>query len=191
MDAFRHNSMYHGPGLINWCFLYPERDERQSMNFLRGQLMRCLRSFEIRDPQNFSYDDRSLASTLQHAANQDPQIILILLANNNAQKYATIKKFACIAHAILTQVLTLKTLQRNAMSVATKVVIQMNAKLGYAPWKIAIPLQSFMVCGFDISKEGRDIFGAFVASMDERTNPGKYFSVAEVSVNFMTNLHFS
>jgi len=36
------------------------------------------------------------------------------------------------------------------MTIATKVAIQMNCKLGGAPWTIENPLKGLMVIGFDI-----------------------------------------
>ena len=39
---------------------------------------------------------------------------------------------------------------RNTMTIATKVAIQMNCKLGGAPWTIENPLKGLMVIGFDI-----------------------------------------
>lgn len=36
------------------------------------------------------------------------------------------------------------------MSIATKVAIQMNCKLGGAPWRVDLPFKGIMAIGFDI-----------------------------------------
>lgn len=64
------------------------------------------------------------------------------------------------------------------MSVATKVVIQMNAKLMGAPWMIQMPLKGLMTVGFDVCHSAKDknkSYGALVATMD-MTASTRYFS---------------
>lgn len=55
------------------------------------------------------------------------------------------------------------------MSIATKVVIQINCKLGGAAWMVNYPMKGVMTVGFDIATDTRNksiCYGAFVASMD-------------------------
>ena len=70
------------------------------------------------------------------------------------------------------------------MSVATKVAIQMNAKLGGEPWAVKIPLKDTMVIGYDTyhdsAQKGRSV-GAVVASMNSTFT--KYLSVANLHTN--------
>jgi len=63
------------------------------------------------------------------------------------------------------------------MSIATKVVIQMNAKLGGEPWKLKVPLKKCMIVGFDAhhGTKGNPSVGATVASMTDTF--ASYFSV--------------
>lgn len=64
------------------------------------------------------------------------------------------------------------------MSIATKVVIQMNAKLMGVPWMIDLPLNGLMTVGFDVchsTKEKNKSYGALVATMDIKQST-KYFS---------------
>lgn len=66
----------------------------------------------------------------------DTQCIMIVVSNNNPVRYSAIKKKCCVERAIPTQVIIQKTIQpkdgsmRSLMSVATKVAIQLNCKLG-------------------------------------------------------------
>lgn len=82
------------------------------------------------------------------------------------------------------------------MSIATKVVIQMNCKLGGAPWTLKIPLSGLMVVGYDVCHDTSDktkSFGATVASMDR--NLTRYFNFCtphrngeELSNDFALNI---
>lgn len=70
-------------------------------------------------------------------------------------------------------------------SIATKVMIQINCKLGGAPWMIKFPMKGVMAVGFDVTHDTRDrskSFGAFVASMDlkEKVN---FFSASSAHRN--------
>lgn len=70
------------------------------------------------------------------------------------------------------------------MSIATKVAIQINCKLGYTPWMIELPLKGLMTIGYDIAKSTRDrskAYGALVATMDLKENATFYSTVAECS----------
>lgn len=64
------------------------------------------------------------------------------------------------------------------MTIATKIAIQMNCKLGGAPWSVPIPLQDLMVIGFDVchdTSDKRKSFGATVASLDKALS--RYYNV--------------
>lgn len=101
---------------------------------------------------------------------------------------------SCIDRPLPTQVLLVNTItpknKRNLLSIASKVVIQMNAKMGYAPWSVGIPLNSgFMVIGFDVCHDTNDkskSFGAMVATLCPPTASGKthkYFSCVSAHTN--------
>lgn len=85
--------------------------------------------------------------------------------------------------AIPTQVVTTKP---KNMSIATKIAIQINCKLGYTPWMIELPLSGLMTIGFDIAKCTRDrskAYGALIATMDMQQNSTFFSTVAECSAH--------
>jgi len=63
------------------------------------------------------------------------------------------------------------------MSVATKIAVQMNAKMGGEVWAVEVPLKKLMVVGFDShhdsSSKGQSV-GGFVASMNRTLT--RYYS---------------
>lgn len=82
---------------------------------------------------------------------QKPSLIFCVAFNNRLDRYAAIKKKCCVDRPVPTQVLLSKSLQnKSLMSIATKVAIQLNCKIGGIPWSINIPLSGLMVVGFDV-----------------------------------------
>lgn len=89
------------------------------------------------------------------------------MPNNRIDRYSAIKKKCCVDRPVPSQVYLQKNLtHRNVMSIATKVAIQMNCKLGGAPWRIDLPIDGFMVIGFDVCHDtanpGKDFGKHFV-----------------------------
>ena len=71
--------------------------------------------------------------------------------------YAAIKKKCVIENPIPSQCVTSTVLNKpkGLMSVATKVALQMNCKLGGEPWAVKIPMKDTMIigkCNIDVKK---------------------------------------
>lgn len=101
----------------------------------------------IRDDKSNTYTE-NLEYVLSKFA---PELVFCVVSNNRADRYVAIKKKCCIDRPVPSQVFLQKNLSsRNVMSIATKVAIQMNCKLGGAPWCIENSLKGLMTIGFDI-----------------------------------------
>merc|ERR1719186_2546804 len=79
---------------------------------------------------------------------------MVVIPNDKGEHYHAVKHRCCIDRPIPSQVITGTLLgkpnfAKQIMSIATKVAIQMNCKLGGEPWNVAIPLKDTMVFGFD------------------------------------------
>lgn len=136
---------------------------------------------EVRDDRPASYMDAIEQAIQQY----NPNLLMVCCPNIKTDRYAAIKKKTCVDHAIPTQVIIKKNLiSKGAMSIATKVAIQMNCKLGGAPWAVEMPLPKLMVVGFDVCHDtmnkGRNV-GAMVASLDVFCT--KYFSNVSAHAN--------
>lgn len=83
-----------------------------------------------------------LSEKISTCANENPQLIMCVVSSNQGDRYITIKKRCYLDFGLPSQVIVAKTIQprdktkgiSGLMSVATKVAIQMNAKLGGLPW---------------------------------------------------------
>lgn len=186
---FRNNQLYTVVPLTNWHLICTKRQQREAHDFVRI-LQDSVRNmgFHIATPRmNTIENDRNdeIMRAIDYSARNDSQCIMVIVSNNNAIRYAAIKKKCCVDRAIPTQVIIQKTItpkdgnMRSLMSVATKVAIQLNCKLGAAPWFVKLPLSGLMTVGFDVchdTKTKSQSYGALVASMDLRTSC-KYYSV--------------
>ncbi|XP_037810785.1 protein piwi [Lucilia sericata] len=177
-------------GLNRWCVIATSRNARELRNFVES-LLRAANGMQMqmdRPREVIIYDDRthSYIQAMEDCCRQDPQLIMCLVPNNMAERYASIKKKSCLERSVPTQVITQKSASnpKGLMSIATKVAIQINCKLGYTPWMIDIPLKGLMTIGYDVAKSSRDrskAFGALVATMDLKSNATFYSTVAECS----------
>lgn len=130
-------------------------------------------------------------NALNKARNRDPQLIVCVLRRTDENLYGSIKKY-CIENAIPSQILVSRTFNKQGLSVATKVVIQMNCKLGGVPWMVTIPQKGLMTIGFDVSHNIKDkrkkSCGAIVATwygMDQEIGKlmQKYYSAVSAHIS--------
>ncbi|TDG47295.1 hypothetical protein AWZ03_006288 [Drosophila navojoa] len=189
---FRSNSMFSHIDIKRWYVITLRRNLRETQEFVKlciraaaGMKMHISepRYEEISDDRNNNY-----SQAIDNAVARDPQIIMVVLKTNNEERYSCVKKRTCVDRPVPSQVVTLRTIaprpERSSglMSVATKVVIQMNAKLMGAPWMIELPVRGLMTVGFDVchsSKNKNKSYGALVATMDMKSSTRYYSSVSE------------
>ncbi|XP_029174895.1 piwi-like protein Siwi isoform X2 [Nylanderia fulva] len=176
--------------LRNWVLLITERD-RPSLSAFLDKLSKVslgLR-FRLEPPQVHTLrDDRpgTYSEMLERIlSKQTPDLVFCVVSNNRSDRYSAIKKKCCVDRPVPSQVCVFKTMtHRNVMSIATKIAIQMNCKLGGAPWSVDIPMDGLMIVGFDVchdtTTKTKD-FGAMVATLDRRMT--KYFSTVSAHSN--------
>lgn len=150
---FRNNEMYSHSRLANWTVVYPREFSGPTRDFVAliqkvarnmNYLIDNPKTHEIANTNNDTY--REVTDTI---ARSKPELIFIIIPSNNAQLYTVVKTVTCCGNAIPSQVVTGKTITpknpKGLMSIATKVCIQLNCKLGGAPWSIKFPLNGVMV----------------------------------------------
>lgn len=177
-SKFHNQPMFSSVPLNNWAAICPRMCEQETRNFTE-----CLfkasagMNYQIGKPNVLVIpDDRMLTiqRAIDDAMNRDPQLIMVVVPNNNADKYAAIKKKCCVERPIPTQVMLSRTIkmkpgkERNLLSVATKVLIQINCKLGGAAWMTTIPAPGIMTIGFDVCHDNRVSIGCIVVAFQIR-----------------------
>lgn len=207
-NPMKTNDMFAVIPLKRWVLIYPRRNQRETRDFLK-MLFEVANGmhYEMAAPKELEIgDDRiqSYTKAVEEVAVKDPKMIMVVVPNNTCDRYAAIKKLTCINRAIPTQVIVAKTMLpkkgniAGLRSIATKVMIQLNCKLGGAPWMINFPLKGVMTIGFDVTHDTSDrskSYGAFVATMDLQKNVNFYSAVsphidgAELSTNLANHLN--
>ncbi|RZB39309.1 aubergine [Asbolus verrucosus] len=149
--------------------------------------------FEINDDRSGSYIEK-IENIINSA---HPTLILVILSNNSQDRYSAIKKKCYVDRGVPTQMFVARNLNsKGIMSIATKVAIQMNCKIGGAPWTISVPLNGLMVVGYDVCRDTanrKKSFSGMVSSLDKQMT--RYFSCTsehkmeeELSNNFAAYL---
>lgn len=167
--------------LKRWVMIYPQRASADTDAFLKLMLeVSGGMNFEVAKPKLVALTSdqaRDYLNAIDDQSREDPRFIVMVVPNNATDRYAAIKKQCCITRGIPTQVIVLKTIRAKkdgnmsgVKSIATKVMIQINCKLGGAAWTVKLPMNGVMTIGFDVNHDTKDkggkSYGAFVASMD-------------------------
>ncbi|XP_034547334.1 piwi-like protein 2 [Notolabrus celidotus] len=160
-----------------WAIFYPRRCTDQAkelistFNKVAGpigvRLERPIR-VELRDDRTETYV-KSIHSQLTSEPNM--QLVVCIMVGNRDDLYSAIKKLCCVKSPIPSQAINIRTIsqQQKLMSIAQKILLQMNSKLGGELWTVNVPLKHLMVVGVDVhhdtSKAHQSVMG-FVASVN-------------------------
>lgn len=185
----------------NWVILTPKENCREVDAFAQS-LARAAQgmTFLLPKPTIVPMNDGRSNTILTHLENVindlNPALILCVISSARGDIYSLIKRKLCIDRAVPSQVVLLKNVQKNNLSVCTKIAIQINCKLGGAPWLVTIPKKGMMIIGFDVchdSQRKNISFGALVATMNDAHT--SYYSCVEphesgeeLSVHFATGI---
>ncbi|KAJ2950021.1 hypothetical protein O0L34_g11358 [Tuta absoluta] len=161
----------------SWVVITPERQRRDAESFV-DLIMKtgngvgfCMPKPEICPIARDGHMD--YANMCENViARKNPSFILCVLRQKSADRYEAIKKKCTVDRAMPTQCVVGRNMtSKSAMSIATKIAIQINCKLGGAPWSVEVPLPTLMVIGYDVCHDTRakdKSFGAFVATLDKQ-----------------------
>ncbi|XP_014260031.1 piwi-like protein Siwi [Cimex lectularius] len=183
--AIRGNGMLQKATFDRWGIIYPRKISRDTQSFIRT-LINAANGIRYTIAEPIAYeeipDDRSqtYVQAIEKIINQSsPSLIMCIVPNNRSDRYSAIKKKCCVDRAMPSQVVLSKNLSsKGVMSIATKIAIQMNCKIGGGPWSIVVPFKiPAMIIGFDVCHDttikGR-AYGAMVASLNG--NYTRYYS---------------
>eukprot|EP00092_Neocalanus_flemingeri_P037390 GFUD01040714.1.p1 GENE.GFUD01040714.1~~GFUD01040714.1.p1 ORF type:complete len:911 (-),score=265.15 GFUD01040714.1:184-2916(-) len=188
--AFRNWKQWSVVNCSKWAVVYAPRDATATQEFINmmlkvgpslGMIIGKPKVFELLDNRPVTY-----IQTLDRVIDMKPAIVMVVIPNNKGDHYAVVKKKCCLEKPIPSQCMTATVLgkPKGLMSVATKVALQMNCKLGGEPWAVKIPLKNTMVIGYDTyhdSLHKDKSVGAVVASINATFT--KFISMADFHSN--------
>ncbi|KAJ8263194.1 hypothetical protein COCON_G00156510 [Conger conger] len=160
-----------------WAVFYPRRAAEQAEELVATfgkvagpmglRLDRPIR-VELRDDRTETYV-KSIHSQLTSEPNL--QLVVCIMTGNRDDLYSAIKKLCCVQNPVPSQAINIRTISQpqKLRSIAQKILLQMNCKLGGELWTVNVPLKHLMVIGVDVhhdtSKKNRSVMG-FVASLN-------------------------
>ena len=156
-----------------WLLIFTKRDNQKAFEFYSamsrvsapmGITIEQPKIVELMDDRTDSYlrgIRENMMSTLQ--------LVVAIFPTQRDDRYSAIKKLCCIDSPIPSQVINSRTISNPSKlkSVAQKIALQINCKLGGELWALDIPLKNLMVIGIDVyhdTAQGHNSIGAFVAS---------------------------
>uniref|UniRef100_A0A6Q2X732 Piwi-like protein 1 n=1 Tax=Esox lucius TaxID=8010 RepID=A0A6Q2X732_ESOLU len=160
--------------LENWIMLFTPRnvDVAQALLQTLNRVSKPL-GIPMQKARMLQYEDRqeSLLKALQQNVNPATQMVVVVLPSNRKDKYDSVKKYLCVDCPTPSQCVVARTLSRQQalMTVATKIALQMNCKMGGELWSVDIPLKQLMIVGIDCYHDtaaGKRSIGALVASLN-------------------------
>ncbi|RWS28421.1 piwi-like protein 1 [Leptotrombidium deliense] len=199
--AIRGKKMTNPSDFSNWGILVSTRDHHLVDDFA-SMLNRVCQPMGIHmnRPSTKVLDNDRTATFVEACKAVPPafKVVVIIVPNNNKDRYDAIKKVLCISHAIPSQVIVSRTISKKnmLMSVCTKIGIQMAVKIGAEPWHLTIPPNDLMIVGFDTyhdSARRNYSYGGFVCTLNR--NLTRWYSRVtlhkdreEMSSHFAVNL---
>ena len=164
------------PILMNkWLCLYDKRNYNDAENLLNS-LQKASGGYHIKieEPEwvemTSTYADDWTATVDEYFKEAKYQFVLFLLDRNDSI-YPALKRHSLITKGYNSQVVKTFSLRKNALSVCSKILLQINAKLGGSSYQVnfdnKIYQQKLMVVGVDSSHvQGKRTGVAMVASMN-------------------------
>jgi len=150
------------PAMKMWGIFHGDRDG-QVANQFKSTFKQCLDQvqFESADPAMFSVRPGMKADAwireLKAKLSDGIQMVVLILPGQKGKNpiYDEVKRFLLSEYPIPSQVVLAGTISRgkNLRSIVSKILIQMNAKLGGIPWavdKLPFMDKPTMVCGLDV-----------------------------------------
>lgn len=152
----RNKQMFITATLQKWFIIVPNRLVNDSEAFvatIRSSVRQI--NFPIANPERIVInDDRANSYTCaieDIMGRSNPQLIMCVAPNNRADRYSAIRKKSCVDRSVPSQCILGKNLNgRGVASIATKVAVQINCKIGGAFWTVNFPLKGLMVAVFDV-----------------------------------------
>ncbi|CAF1379493.1 unnamed protein product, partial [Didymodactylos carnosus] len=149
--------------LTHWIVFFTGKDAQLAEQMVDAMGQVCT-PVQLQNDRPETYLEAIMAKVRRNT-----QMAVCVLTNNRKDRYDALKKYFCLDNPIPSQMVLTKTLtKRNQlMSVATKIGIQMNAKLGGEIWAVQIPSRTLMLIGMDAyHKRGQPSVAGFVASIN-------------------------
>ena len=165
--------------MTNWLCFY-EKENYNDADYLYNSLSKSAKGYEINisEPAWVEMKNRSKAidwiKTAEHYMSENDQytFVIFLLGKNNSKLYPELKKHSLCTNGYVSQIIKAQSLKNNrVLSICSKILLQINAKLGGVSYKTIIDKniqeKDIMVIGADSSHFSKRTAIALVSTIDE------------------------
>ncbi len=172
---------------INLLLVFTDHTSPNEIERIKSLFQNTSRNFgvglEIIENRVDGRDGTRCLADIEHALTElgEQGVGLVVLPNSMKTQYKKIKQHCLRDRSILSQVMLASTLKhKNVQSILTKVLLQINAKLGNVLWAARLPRQvsKTMLMGISVNKDGANPSQAAVGvccSVNEAIS--RYFSI--------------
>lgn len=173
----RSNQLVDMVPLDRWAMVFYDEEKAAAETLFMEMRNQCrVMRWTIETPTIIKLDRndiRSYIDGVEQSLKQCPEarIIVVVVGSNDSSRYSALKKQCCTeTKAVPSQVVRAVTLSKNLPSVCSKIMLQMNCKMGGSIWRVDIPLKNSMVLGYDCYHDSANkskTVGAAVSSFDK------------------------
>lgn len=162
--------------LRNWLIVYPGNKEPIVARFCELAIENA-HKIGIRIAQPITVplrDDRpdTYYNEIKKNLETSIQMVVVVLPMLSDTRYQRIKRLCCIEFPVPSQIIVAKTINKpdqSLRSIAQKIILQMNVKLGGELWRMNIPIKKLMIVGIDVYhkvEKGFKSIAGFVSSLN-------------------------
>nr|XP_053635445.1 protein argonaute-3-like [Cherax quadricarinatus] len=155
-----------------WMYMNNSVVESRLQTSMKQRLLVNLTVMSIESDILLSLDFDGVIRDFSIRKARNLQIAVIIFPTQRDDRYAAVKRLACVELALPTQCINSRTISQDSKlrSVTQKIALQINCKLGGELWALKIPMTGLMVCGVDVyhdpTRRGESVVG-FVASINQ------------------------
>jgi len=173
--------------LSKWAIFFMNRNSKEVQEFCKVMQQQGPKmGINIANPKVVALpNDRTetYLKAIRDVIDPTVQLVLTVVPQQKADRYSAIKKLCCMEKPIASQVVCVRTINnpKKLSSVAQKIALQINCKLGGELWACQTPFQDLMVVGIDVfhdKSHKRGSIAGVVASVNQ--NLSRYYSTVAI-----------
>lgn len=126
--------------MLNWIFVYHQKNFDDANLLFESMLKSCdAVGVKVAEPEWIEVSSNKAQDWIKEVANNNPlktQFVLFLLDRSNENLYNKLKIHSLCSFGYISQVVKTQSLRKNALSVCSNILKQINIKLGGASYAV-------------------------------------------------------
>lgn len=162
--------------ITKWAIFFLDKNTQIVQSFvscMQQQARKMGLNFAAPKPVKLPNDrTETYLAALKESIVPDAQLMVTVFPQMRSDRYAAVKKLCYVDNPVASQVINLKTIsnEKKLASVAQKIALQINCKLGGELWACTTPFKNLMVVGIDVYHDktsgGKSVAGVITSMND-------------------------